>query len=142
MNSLLRIALMAAQMGFAARRRKMMQRIPLIVAGGIFAALALITALGWLVAALWLATFPLLGKPIAALVVAGALVLLCLLILLGIALSRPRSRRNPNVPGLASVAQSELMAVELQRFVARNKGTLLAGAGIAGLVLSVLSRRR
>jgi hypothetical protein len=141
MSTLLRIAILAAQMGFAARRKRMMRRLPMIVGGGIFAVLALVTALGWLVAALWLYLFPLLGKPLGALVVAGVLVLLCLLIVLTIALSG-RQRRVQEIPGLANMAQSELVAEEMQRFIARNKGTLLAGAGVAGLLLSVFARRR
>jgi hypothetical protein len=97
----------------------------------------------WLDAALWLYCAPRLGPATAALIAAGATLLAALLVLLIVAIARPRR------PVVASPAPHPLSGLPLpshlpdfQTIIRRNKGAILIGTLIAGLVLGGSARRR
>jgi hypothetical protein len=119
--------------------RAKVRRIAVAIVAVALAAAFAVAALIWLDIALYLYCRPQFGSPIAALIAAGAFVVVALLALLPLALisSRPppRSRR------IAAVDESTAAAVhDLAELVKRNKGAIIVAATLAGLVLGTKRR--
>jgi hypothetical protein len=92
------------------------------------AAVMMLAALGCLAAALWIYTLPCLGPVGAPLVVAGAfLILTLILVAIACRIRRPGRRKAAAAPAAASLAP------ELARILRENKGTVLLAAALAGM---------
>jgi hypothetical protein len=135
MERVLRIAVAVLRLGalekaiVAMRRRVMLYAVVGIV--------ALVTAVGlltWLTIALYLYCATQISPALAAIVVAGAFLIILLAAGLAIVLARPR-RAPPKQPASA-------LSTELERFLRNNKNSLLLAAIVAGLVIGSTRPRR
>ncbi|HTI02368.1 MAG TPA: hypothetical protein VL752_15570 [Acidisoma sp.] len=133
------------------------RRLTVLLVCGLIAGFILLPAIGCGAAGLWIFVQERLGPVWAAFITAGALVLVAVIVLLiGLLASRrPRSRRRereqtsgsspldsasamlPALLGLLAMPKKAASAGAAagRGFFARHKGTILLGAGIAGLVL-------
>ena len=103
-------------------------RLIVVALCGMLAAVMMLGALGCLAAALWIYTLPCLGPVGAPLVVAGAfLILTLILVAIACRIRRPGRRKAAAAPAAAS------MAPELARILRENKGTVLLAAALAGM---------
>jgi len=93
------------------------------------AAVMMLGVLGCLAAALWIYALPCLGPVGAPLVVAGAfLILTLILVAIACRIRRPGRRKAAAAPAAAAS-----MAPELARILRENKGTVLLAAALAGM---------
>ena len=118
-----------ARLALAQRAGAAVERCAVAVACGLLAAIFVFTALGCAAAALWLFALPHVGPVYAPLIVAGAFLLLALVVL---AVARSRLRRK-RPPPLDMAAVSALLA-EADPLVKQNLTSLLLAALVAGLV--------
>jgi hypothetical protein len=139
MMRLLRAALTADQLralydGARAKARRIVVMIVVGTVAGVCGAAALI----WLDIALYFYCLPRFGPPIAALIAAGAFMLVALIALVPLALTsspRTRPRRSPGVDQSTAAALHDL--TELAK---RNKGAILVAAALSGLLLGTKRR--
>ncbi len=117
----------------------------------VLASLALLAAIGLAAAALWASVAPSFGPAQASLVVAGAFVLLSLLLLLGAWLAMKAKRQPAPAPASAGAAPTvaaptglpaaDALLATLWSLFAKNKGTALLAALIAGVVAENMRKR-
>jgi hypothetical protein len=104
----------------------------------LLAGLALITALGFAAAALWVVIVPDLGPAGASLVLAGAFVVLALVLLL---IGWLTQRQKPPVPAPVAVPADPIVTLVGSLF-GNNQVAMLAGTLIAGFLAERAKRRR
>ena len=133
----LRLAATAAEIGmnYAAGRRQVRRDVSDILVElslAIAAAIFVVAAVAFVFAAIWYYLVPAVGHGIAALIMAGLLLLLALAAL-GVGRQVSRSKRKPEPP---AQEQLDLLLNEAGRIVQKNKGALLLAAFLAGLLTS------
>jgi hypothetical protein len=136
MAGLLRCADAIVQLG-ASRAAAAARRISVMALGGAFAVVAAMGTIGCLVAALWIFALPSFGQGGAALVAAGALFLLSL-VLFALVLRFGRGRQRPRPSGHGS----QIPAADIARLLRENKGAVLLAAVVAGLAAGHAHRDR
>jgi len=119
-----------ARLALAQRAGAAAGRYATAAACGLLAAVVVFAALGCAAAALWLFALPYVGPVWAPLIVAGAFLLLALVLL---AVARAALRRKSAAPPLDMAALSALLA-EAEPLVKQNLMSLLLAALIAGAV--------
>jgi len=141
MSNLLRIALAAARLAAQRGAEGALRRLGLVMLAGTVALAGFVGGLFWLAAALWFYLLPMLGAPIAAVVVGAALVMIALAILLWIGQSAPRQPAAAIGAGAATPDVAQL-AHQLNGFARRNAPALLVIAALAGLMSGASPPRR
>jgi hypothetical protein len=137
MGSVLRIVMAALSFGSLTDKIDVMRRrLVLLAAVGMIALMGAIGMLLWFSVALFIYCETQIGSALAAVVTAGAFLLVILVAcLVAIFSSRPRRARPP--PQLPYMD----MLAELERFLRANKNSLLLASVVAGLVLSARRSR-
>lgn len=103
-------------------------RFSIVALCGVVAGVAAMAAVGFSLSALWIVVLPRVGPAMAALVLAGVLAVLCLIMLaLACAVGRPTQRK----PGIAPDAEASLLAAA--QLFKEHKGAMLLAALVAGL---------
>src|SRR5579863_8202147 len=118
-------------MNYAGRRR--LRRDAAEVLGNLLllsvAGVSVLAGSGFLLAAIWYGLVPLVGKVVAALLVAGILFLGALIAVIASRLSNRAKRKMPPPPD-----QFELVVGEVTKLVQKYKGGLLVAALLAGIL--------
>lgn len=129
MTDLFKLVLAMAEGGVVRRGRRAIERAGLLAALGVVAFFCLIGSLGFALAALWIYLAPEVGAVAAPLIVAGILLLLCLVLVGAMRFAR-KSARAPHQADEASA----LLLAEVTKLLKEHKGSVLAAALLAGLV--------
>ena len=130
MGSLIKLAVSALlATGGVNHLQASITRLVVVAACAALAAVMMLGVLGCLAAALWIYTLPSLGPVGAPLVVAGAFLIVTLILVAIACRVRRPGRRKP----AAAPAGSASLAPELARILRDNKGTVLLAAALAGM---------
>ena len=107
----------------------------------LLAGLALLTAVGLASAALWAFTAPHFGPAGASLILAGAFVLLALLLMLGASLARRPRQKPATAPPPANANPADALLAVAGSLFGNNKMAFMVAAVIAGLIAARMQKR-
>lgn len=135
MTDLFRLVLAMAEGGVVRRARRAIRRAGLLAAFGAAAIFCLIGSLAFALVALWIYLAPQVGAVVAPLILAGILLLLCLVLLAAMRFGR----KSVPISHQADDASALLLA-EVTKLLKEHKGSVLAAALLAGLVAGQTGR--
>jgi len=133
----LRLAVALAELGVARAGGKTARRLAWTTVLTVIAAVAAVASAAFAIASLWFALAPMIGRPEAALILAGILFAFCLIGLLG---SRFLVSRKPE-RALAAGDIDAALAIATN-FVKKHKSSVLLTAFLAGLLASETGNNR